>query len=217
MNLGLYCVKYAQSSLPESMVFAGGSREKRIPIAFVIYCICTGDRKILVDAGCDTMPGFEMIDHRSPAVALKDIGIAPEQITDVILTHAHHDHAESLRHFPNALIHVTDGALPSAQRYIPENAKVKTWSGSCQIADGITALEIGGHAKGSAIVAVETQTLTHILAGDECYTDENIAQKRCTGSFASRENAENFIQTYSSCQYCVHTCHDSALKTERIL
>jgi len=30
----VYCLKYAESTLPESMVFDGGSREKKIPIAF---------------------------------------------------------------------------------------------------------------------------------------------------------------------------------------
>ena len=56
-------IKYAESTLPESAVFQGGRTEKRVPITFVIYLIVTKNRRILVDAGCDTMPGFEMINY----------------------------------------------------------------------------------------------------------------------------------------------------------
>jgi len=213
----VYCLKYAESTLPESMVFAGGHREKRVPISFAIYCICLGERKILVDAGCDTMPGFTMKDFICPVSVLERIGLSAEEITDVILTHTHHDHIACVKYFENARIHVTEEALPGARKYIPEGRQIHTFSMDYEIAKGIRIVKIGGHAAGSAIVEIATENGIHVLAGDECYTAENILTKRQTGSFVNKENAAGFIETYSQPQYLVHTCHDISLKTERIL
>ena len=213
----VYCLKYAESVLPESMVFAGGSRETKIPISFAIYCICIGNRKILVDAGCDTMPGFVVKDFVSPVCVLSQIGLCANEITDVIITHAHHDHVACVKHFENAVIHITEEALPGAEKYIPDGRQINAISADYEIAKGITVLPVGGHAKGSAIIAISAEDGIHILAGDECYTNANITEKRCTGSFVNKENAQAFIEKYSHSRYNVHTCHDISLKTERIL
>ena len=96
ISVQLQAIEYANSDLPESMIFEGGDKQKRLPIAFIVYCIQTEGRVILVDAGCDTMPGFEMRDFIGPVAALKQHGINALDVTDVILTHAHHDHAEAV-------------------------------------------------------------------------------------------------------------------------
>ena len=81
----------------------------------------------------------------------------------------------------------------------------------------IKIVEIGGHSEGSAIVEIKTDDITHIFAGDECYSNQNIEKKICTGVFVNREKAVGFIEKYSAKNYRVHTCHDITLKTERII
>lgn len=83
-------VNYGKSALPESMIFENGAENKFRPIIFRIYLLKTENRLILVDAGCETMPGFDMTDFIGPVKALNNIGISPEGITDLIITHAHH-------------------------------------------------------------------------------------------------------------------------------
>ena len=216
-NLSLYCLKYAESTLPESMVFVGGSKEKRIPISFVLYLIQTENANILVDAGCDTLPGFEMRYFASPATVLQAVGLTADDITDVVITHSHHDHIEAVKYFTNAVIHITASEYPSGKKYIPESFKVHIFEKEYAIYPGVRFVEWGGHSKGSVVVEVEAGDKIHLLAGDECYTQENIAQKRCTGTFCNKEKATEFVKKYSAFQYCVHTCHDNALKTERII
>ena len=104
-------VTYARSTLPEDMVFFDGDGEKRIPITFLLYVITMGERRILVDAGCDTMPGFVMEGFITPAQALQNAGIDPKRITDVIVTHSHHDHAQGIHHFENAVIYLVLNVL----------------------------------------------------------------------------------------------------------
>lgn len=199
------------------MVFQEGDPKERIPITFSVYLILTEEKKILVDAGCHTMPNFEMKNFTSTAAVLKEMGIEPAEITDLILTHAHHDHCEAAKDFKNATIRITQAALPKAQKHLPEQAKVEPFEKEYRLTPQIKLVEWGGHAVGSCIVEIQTDDITHILAGDECYTNTNIQKKICTGSFKNQEKAIEFIQKFSAEQYCVHTCHDNTLQTERIL
>lgn len=92
-------IEYGKSVLPESMIFQGGAEDKFRAIVFMIYLIKTENRLILVDAGCVTMPGFEMTDFIGPVKALGNLNIKPEDITDVIITHSHHDHIECVNEY----------------------------------------------------------------------------------------------------------------------
>lgn len=106
MSCRILPIRYGETDLKESWIFAGGRDSVRRSISLTVYLIECGNRKILVDAGCDTMPGFHLKYHISPPKALEKLGIRAEEITDVILTHAHHDHAEAVGHFRNAVIYL---------------------------------------------------------------------------------------------------------------
>ena len=216
-NLLVYCLKYAESVLSESMAFDGGSKDKQIPISFAVYLIRTKDKNILVDTGCNTMPGFEMKRYFSPIFVLRQMGFSSKDITDIIITHSHHDHIEAVKYFENAVIHISKSEYENAKKYIPNDFKVLIFEKEYDVTPQIKILECGGHAKGSSIVEIKTYDNIHILAGDECYTNENIKNKICTGSFFDKEKLMEFIEKYSNENYRVHTCHDISLKTERII
>jgi len=216
-DISVYCLKYAQSTLSESMVFDCGSQMKQIPIAFAIYLIKSNGKNIIVDAGCNTMPGFDMKKFYSPAFVLRQIDLSEEDITDVIITHSHHDHIEAIKYFRNAIIHITEKEFENGKDYIPDEFKINIFSGEYNITPQIKVIEVGGHSKGSSIVEIKTKDLIHILAGDECYTNANIENQICTGSFYNKDKSTQFIEKYSNKKYRVHTCHDISLKTERII
>ena len=52
--------KYGESVYNECYLFAGGDPDRLLPISFVFYLIETGDRRLLVDVGCNDGAGFEM-------------------------------------------------------------------------------------------------------------------------------------------------------------
>lgn len=216
-KLSAYCLKYAQSKLSKSMIFHNGSAEKKQPISFAIYLIHSNDKNILVDAGCDTMPGFVMDWHFSPLCVLKQTGISAKEITDVVITHAHHDHIEAVKYFTNATIHISKAAYEKGEKYIPDSFKISTFENELIINPQIRVIECGGHSKGSSIVEIKTADKIHIIAGDECYTNANIENRICTGTFYNKKNAIAFVEKYGSEKYRVHTCHDISLKTERII
>lgn len=215
-RLSLFCLKYAESTLPESMVFIGGDGDKKLPIAFAIYLIRIGNRNILVDAGCDTMPGFEMRKFYSPSFVVRWADVSADEITDVIITHSHHDHIEGLKHFKNATVHIQKDEMVSGKGYIPEGFSVNVFEDKREIADGVKIVRIGGHSKGSCVVEIETDVLTVVLAGDECYSNANIKEKIPTGAYFNKEKAVGFVEKYSDKRYNVLTSHDISLRTEKI-
>lgn len=208
-GMNILTIKYAESTLPESAVFQGGRADKRIPITFVIYLLVMGQQRILVDAGCDTMPGFEMVNYKRPVDVLQSFGYDPEEITDVIITHAHHDHIAAVGYYKNAIIHIQEDEYAAGKRYIPEQANVNTFQETYKLNDKILIRKIGGHSKGSCVVEIEDNNKCYVIAGDECYARECLTNKIPTGSTYDLEKSRWFVEEYSKDKYCVLLCHGS--------
>ena len=68
-------IQYGKSVLPERFCFRGGDGEKVRDIVFKLFLIETEDKKILVDAGCETMPGFVMENFIGTVKALEKEGV----------------------------------------------------------------------------------------------------------------------------------------------
>ena len=206
----LFALKYGESTIPESWAFLGGDAEKRIPISFTVYLIETETRKILVDAGCDTMPGFEMEHFVSPVEILSRAGYSPKDITDVILTHAHHDHIEAVHYFENAAIHIQSLEYEASQKkykYIPEGFDVRLFDETAEV-EGVVARCVAGHAKGSCIVEFEFCGKAYVISGDECYSRRCLTERIPTGSSKNPENSRAFVEKYGDEKYTVLLCHD---------
>lgn len=210
--INIFCLVYGKSVLGEDQIYKNGGSEK-LPITFAVYLAQIDERLVLIDAGCDNMPGFDMKQYFSPAFMLRKLGFAPHQITDVIITHAHHDHIEALKHFKNATVHINRSELQNGEKYIPKTAKLNVFDDGCIVADCLEVKKIGGHSEGSSIVKYNNL----IFAGDECYTNSNITNKIPTGASFNPQKSLEFIEEYSNEKYTVYTCHDVSLKTERII
>ncbi|MBQ8387610.1 MAG: N-acyl homoserine lactonase family protein [Clostridia bacterium] len=208
--LGVYALKYAESTVPGSWAFEGGDANEKIPISFTVYLIETETRRILVDAGCDTMPGFDMKYFVSPVEILERRGYSPEDITDVILTHAHHDHIEAVHYFKNAAIHIQSLEYEASQRkhkYIPEGFDLHLFDEIARIGD-VTVRCIAGHAKGSCIVEFELDGKPYVISGDECYARRCLTERIPTGSSVNPEKSRAFVEKYGDEKYTVLLCHD---------
>ena len=189
-------------------IFENGAENKFRPIIFRIYLLKTENRLILVDAGCETMPDFDMKDFISPIKALNNIGISPEEITDLIITHAHHDHIECAKYFKNAVTYIQKDEYESGKGYLAEDLNIRTFEEEMLICDGIKAVKIGGHSKGSSIVEITDSYKKYIIAGDECYMRECLTKQIPTGISCNPEKSRAFINKYGNGEYTVFLCHD---------
>ncbi len=208
--------KYGESVYNESFIFSGGDPDKMLPISFVFYLIQTKGKNILVDVGCNDGAGFEMKRFCKPVEALKSYGLKPEEITDVVITHAHHDHIEAIGAYKNAVIHIQESEYETGQDYFPAEAKVCRFKGECLLCPNVLLKEIGGHSKGSSIVICELDEKQYVLCGDECYVKACFAQKIPTGSSCDPVLSEAFVLEYSKSQYVPLLFHDPDILTGRL-
>ncbi len=207
MDFEITALKYAESTIAESAVIYGGRPEVRIPISFIVYLIKTEQSYILVDAGCTTMPGWEMKHFCSPAEILKRTGVTPEAINHIILTHSHHDHIEAVYLFENALVHIQEDEYQQCTNKIPHSMKVNLFRDKYVIDGCVNILRIGGHSVGSSVVKIGK----YVICGDECYSKICLDKKIPTGSTCNIENSIRFIEEYSKPEYKPLLCHDSII------
>lgn len=200
-------IDYANSTLPESQVFKGGDPNIKVPIRFFLYLIKICDRLILVDAGCVTMPGFIMKDFVGPIKALENEGVNPLDITDVFITHSHHDHIECVGEFKNATVYIQSDEYKDGLKYFTPDIKVKCFENELEIADGIKAVKIAGHSKGSSVLEVDTEDGVAVFAGDEFYSRKNFTEKILSGVCYSEDNNRKFFERYSDSKFTLYFGH----------
>src|SRR5215471_6242312 len=84
-----------------------GAPSEKITIAMVVWLIRGGGRNILFDSGFhhDTfLKSFPSTDYIPPDEAVKLAGVQPEEITDIVISHAHWDHMCGIDLFPKAAV-----------------------------------------------------------------------------------------------------------------
>ena len=215
-DLSIHAIEYGRTTLPGDMIFAGGDPQQIWPISLLLYLVDTGSHRVLIDAGCDTMPGFTLEDFRSPAAALTEYGIAPDSITDVIITHAHHDHIDGARHFPQAVFHMQKLEYDRRKTCLPPGATVHVFDKKCSVAGCIDVTHIGGHSPGSSIAEVTVDGTRYVFGGDECYLPVCLQKQIPTGSSCCKHASEHFVQTYRAPAYTVLLAHDPHITTGKI-
>ena len=109
---------------------------------------------------------------------LKPLGITPEQINTVIITHAHDDHADQLEAFPNATIYIHQDAytiLAKSQKhayFLQQHApQIKTFTTKTRLPVGITINPAPSHhAPGMSIVSFQVEQANYVFPSDLCPT-----------------------------------------------
>lgn len=202
-------ITYGETELPESMVISGGDKDKKVPIILSFFLIQTGERNILVDAGSEDMPGFVLKNFSTPVTALEKRGIPAQDITDVIITHAHYDHAQGVKCFPDARVWVQQQEYARAPHYFEKNPNLITFREQATVAKGIRAVKIGGHTTGSCVVECEAEGKIYVLCGDECYSRYNLLRRIPSASSKCPEISKAFIEKYTRDPYICFLCHDA--------
>lgn len=168
---------------------------------YYIWVLRRGEEVILVDTGYDSEEGTARGRPiaMDPRDALKPLGITPDTVDQVIVTHLHYDHAGGLHLFPNATLHLQAAEMafatgpcmchdhlraPFTAGHICEavkrlySGKVIFPEGEAQIAEGVTVHCIGGHSRGLQCVRVRTQAGWMVLASDASHYYENFMARK---------------------------------------
>src|SRR5512132_2145963 len=107
----IYAVRYATlANFPVSSLVAGADRGRRMDIAMMIWVLKGVDGRIaIVDSGFHReryFTQFTVKDYVRPSDAIAPLGIKPEDVTDLLLSHMHWDHAGGIDLFPRARVWV---------------------------------------------------------------------------------------------------------------
>src|SRR4051794_1281049 len=184
---------------PVKGLVAGADPSRKEDIAMVIWLVRANGRNILVDSGFYREQFFKqwkVRDFEKPSDAVSQAGVKPEDITDVIVTHMHWDHADGADLFPNARIWVqrdeymyytgeawhapkTHGGIDrdDVLSYVKMNmdGRVHFVEGDNQtVIPGITCYTGGKHTYASQFATIQTAAGTVVLASDNVYMYENL-------------------------------------------
>ena len=163
------------------------ARPGGIRLVFNQYLIEDGNRRILIDTG----PAGLLGESGKLPSALKAVGLAPEDIDAVIVTHMHRDHIGGLvaggrRNFSNAEIYIgrrevahwTDPAQRAAAPDFLKSSfdasaelirlypKLHAIDGERSIVPGVSTIDLAGHTPGHIGVRIEDGGKSLLMVGD---------------------------------------------------
>src|SRR5262249_27964219 len=139
------------------------------------------ERVVLVDAGLGPM-NREGYQAGRLLASLAEVGVEPDEVTDVLLTHLHFDHVGWVTQkgaivFPTAtyrchaddwqhFVASPDAEAGAAPKLSPLDPRLEPFAGDCSIAPGIDVRTAPGHTPGSAIVVISSGPARAMLIGD---------------------------------------------------
>jgi glyoxylase-like metal-dependent hydrolase (beta-lactamase superfamily II) len=216
----IYAVRYAHNpNAKRSNNFIGGdAHDGPMPLDYFVWAIKGADRTFILDTGFDAAMGVKRNRQflRSPAVGLKAIGVEPDQVRDVILSHMHYDHCGNYDMFPNARYHLQDKemayctgrciCMPGLAAPFEEEdvvaivrklfaARVAFHDGSAEIAPGLSVHHVGGHSKGLQVTRVFTRRGWMVLAADASHFYANMEEGRAFPILHTHEDTLNGYET----------------------
>jgi glyoxylase-like metal-dependent hydrolase (beta-lactamase superfamily II) len=183
-----------------SNLIAGADKDRKIDLQMMIWLLKgPGGKNILVDTGCyheKFVKGIGIKSFVKPSETLAKLGLSAADITDVIITHMHWDHADGMDLFPNAKIWIqkeeynyytgaawqpggksggidVDDVLTLVK--LNTDHRVNLVDGDArEILDGITVYTGGRHTFASQYVGVRTAGGMLVIASDNIYLYENL-------------------------------------------
>jgi glyoxylase-like metal-dependent hydrolase (beta-lactamase superfamily II) len=197
----VYAVRYGMlRGAPVSVLVQGADPQRKVDLAMMFWVLKGANgRMILVDAGFyrpKTIQGYSAADYQQPDRALARLSIDSKQITDLIITHMHSDHAEGVDLFPKAQIWIQraeyDQTLDESEKTAKKDGKpledyiaaFKTLKGEGrvhlvdrdgkEILPGVTVFIGGKHTFESQYVVVNTRSGRMVIASDNVYLYENL-------------------------------------------
>jgi glyoxylase-like metal-dependent hydrolase (beta-lactamase superfamily II) len=142
-----------------------------------------------------TGTGIEVGEQDDVVSKLALVGVAPEDIEHVVVSHLHYDHAGGLQFFSGARVYVQEAELQFAYRPAVYQRELYdrddfdhglSWyelDGSHDLfGDGaVRILPTPGHTPGHQSLCVELPGGLHVLAADASYLEEKMRRRRLPG------------------------------------
>lgn len=205
-------------SEPINNFVIGGPKGPTIDAAFVIWLIRGGGHNILFDSGFHHERWFKeehISDYLRPDEAVKLAGVAPEDITDIVISHAHWDHLGGIDLFPKATVWIQkdefryytgDAWQPGGHHGgidpedVRELVRLNTlgrlhWvdGDDVELFPGIRACTGSRHTFASEYLLVQGSP-AFVLASDNVYLYRNLSEHKPSATFSDADLPANLKQ-----------------------
>ncbi len=235
----VYAIRYATlRDFSVAGLVAGADPSRKMDIAMMVWLIKGNGRNILFDCGFyreKFMRQWHPADYETPSSAVQRAGVKPEDVTDIIISHIHWDHADGFDLFPAARIWIQKEELEyyageawQGHRRTAADAedilglirlnidgKVNLVHGDAQeILPGIVCNTGGKHTWQSQFITVRTAAGTVVLASDNVYLNENLEKHvpiAATLDPASNLRAQDRMKQLAASPRLILTGHDPAV------
>jgi glyoxylase-like metal-dependent hydrolase (beta-lactamase superfamily II) len=209
-------IRYATvRQFPLSGLVMGAPAGETVDIAMVVWLIRGDGRTVLFDSGFHRekwMKQFQITDYVRPDEAVRAAGVRPEDVTDVVISHAHWDHVGGVDLFPKATVWIqkdefayyTGAAWQAEGRHggiDPEDVlalvRINT-EGRLRLVDGDDVLLRPGlrvytgarHTYASQYLRVDGDA-PFVLASDNCYLYRNLEAHAASATFTEADRDAN--------------------------
>lgn len=193
----------------------GAPKNERIDTIFAVWLIRGGGHNILFDSGFHRERWFKewpIKNYLRPDEAVKLAGVQPEEITDVVISHAHWDHMGGIDLFPKAVIWIQreEFSYYTGEAWQPGGShggidpddvkelvrlntegRLRLVAGDdIEIFPGIRAYTGGRHTYASQYLGIAGNPPI-VLASDNCYLYRNLAERKASATFSEADRAAN--------------------------
>ena len=167
---------------------------------YFVWLLRRGDDLVLIDTGFNAAMALERKRDflRCPIDSWSQAGIDVASIRDVVITHAHYDHAGNLDLLPRARFHLQEREMAYAtgrdmrqkmmrHAYCVDHVcslvrlvfddRVQYHDGDWELRPGVSVHLVGGHTRGLQVVRVHTQRGWIVLASDAAHYLENFTAR----------------------------------------
>ena len=193
----------------------GAPKDEKLDTIYAFWLIRGGGRNILFDSGFHHDRWFKLWtvkDYLRPDEAVRLSGVKPEEVTDVVISHAHWDHMGGIDLFPKATVWIQreefryytgeawqpggdhDGIDPDDVRElvrINTDGRLRLVEGDDQeIIPGIRVYTGARHTYTSQYLRVDGNP-PFVLASDNVYLYRNLTEHRASATFSDADHAAN--------------------------
>jgi glyoxylase-like metal-dependent hydrolase (beta-lactamase superfamily II) len=215
-NYTIQAIRYA--TVPDftvSNLVIGAPKDEKVDLAMVFWLLRGGGHNVLFDSGFHREQWFKqfpLTEYLRPDEAVKLAGVKPEEVTDIIVSHAHWDHMGGIDLFPKATVWIqkeefayyTGEAWQQGGKHggiegedVAELVRLNTQGrlrlvngDDAEILPGIRAYTGARHTYASQYIRVDGEPV-YVLASDNCYLYRNLKERAASATFSEADHPAN--------------------------
>jgi glyoxylase-like metal-dependent hydrolase (beta-lactamase superfamily II) len=195
MPVDVYAAIVGRAERSRCLMFHLSQTHDPVGLIFPFWILRGPQRVTLIDTGFTATAAAQRAinDYRDPTALLAEVGIAPAEVEQIVVSHLHFDHFCAPERYPNArfVIQHDDAAYfagvgathpagkiadpPSiaALAELRRTGRLELLDGDAVLGAGLSVVRVGGHTPGSQVIVLERDGERIVFACDASHMYEN--------------------------------------------